>query len=81
MKPASILPTSIVAVLLQQKALATGGQAEDGAEHDPPTGLNEWLPVGGVTTHDLALVVGHVEGKVRTRRHETKHERAHAVNL
>ena len=40
--------------------------------------LDERPPVRGVAAHDLALVVGHVDGERRARSDEPEHERAHA---
>src|SRR5438270_1271790 len=52
------------------------GAVEHGAEHHHLTGLDQWLPVGGVAAHDLPLLVGHVEGERGAGRHEPEHERA-----
>jgi hypothetical protein len=49
------------------------------AEDDHLTRVDQRMPVGRVAPHDLALLVAHVESKVRSRSFEPENKGAHAV--
>src|SRR5947207_476258 len=57
------------------------GAIEDRTEDDHVTGIDQGLPVSRVASHDLALLVGHVEGERRTRSLEPEHERGHVTGV
>lgn len=54
---------------------------EDWAEYHHLTGLDPRLPVSGVTGHDFALLVGHVEGEIGPGRYEPEDECSHHETL
>jgi hypothetical protein len=53
---------------------------EHWAENHHATRFDHRLPVGSMKSHDLALLLCHVEGKGRTRSLEPEHEGTHVFN-
>jgi hypothetical protein len=68
----------ILVVGLDDREAPRSPAVEHRAEDDHLTPVDERLPVGRVTAHDLALLVGHVGREGGPRRHEPEHEGRHA---
>src|ERR671914_1070392 len=74
-------PELVLALGLDDAESPGSGAVEHRAEDHHLTRLDERLPVGRVSAHDLPLLVGHVEGESRARSLEPDHKRADALKV